>query len=291
VRAIRRVAALSCFVGLAIGTLTDEHPVRIPVRSAEFWILAGDFHVHAFPGDGTLTPLDLRDEAFRMGLDVIAITNHNQIATGRFAEWIASKSDGPMLIGGEEITHPEYHLIAVSVTRRVRADRSAAEAIAAIHAQGGVAIAAHPTHAFPGYDDGTLAIVDGTEIAHPSNHPEERREFLDAFNRARRLNPNVAPIGSSDIHVTPTLGACRTFVFVRERSVSGVLEAIRAGRTVAADQFGLLYGDPDLIARVRNAAMVKQSVTLGGWQRFAVVLSWVGLAGILFFGGRPSNAF
>lgn len=283
---LRRIATLTCFAGLAIGTLADDGPVRTPVRSGEFWILAGDFHVHAFPGDGSLTPSDLRGEAFRAGLDVIAITNHNQIATGRFGEWIGSRTDGPILIGGEEITNPDYHLIAVGVTRLVRADRGAVEAIHAIHAQGAVAIAAHPTPSFRGYDESALALVDGTEVAHPSDRFDEKNEFVNTFNRARLLNPYVAPIGSSDIHVTPTLGSCRTFIFARERSIAGVIDAIRAGRTVAEDESGTLYGNPDLIARVQNANLPGRAHTRDGWRRFSLFLTWVALGGVLLFGHR-----
>src|SRR4030095_8348308 len=98
-----------------------------------------------------------------------------------------------------------------------------------------------------------LALVDGTEVAHPSDRFEEKSEFVNTFKRARRLNPHVAPIGSSDIHVTPTLGSCRTFVFARERSITGALEAIRAGRTGAADTSGPLHGKPHMMLRVPKA--------------------------------------
>ena len=246
--------------------------------------------MHAFPGDGSLTPPDLRDEAVRAGLDVIAITNHNQTVTGRFAQWIGGGTDGPILISGEEVTHPDYHMMAVGITRAIRADRPAIETVDAIHAQGGVAIAAHPTPSFRGYDDGALARVDGTEVAHPAGDAEERREFIAAFERARRLNTHVSPIGSSDIHVTPALGSCRTFLFVRERSIAGVLESIRAGRTVASDESGNLYGDPDLITRVLMARLAGRSETHSAAQRVSVFLTWVGLAGVLLFGVTPKQS-
>jgi hypothetical protein len=67
----RLVAAVSLVAGVVTGTLGDRTPRREPTRSGEFLILAGDFHVHASPGDGTLTPFSLRDEAARAGLDVI----------------------------------------------------------------------------------------------------------------------------------------------------------------------------------------------------------------------------
>jgi hypothetical protein len=285
-RLVRLLGALVCASGLAIGTLADERPAAMPVRSGEFWILSGDFHVHAFPGDGSLTPLALREEAMRAGLDVIAITNHNQTVTGQVAQRLADVTDGPIMIGGEEITNPHYHMIAVGITHTVDADQTAINAIAAIHAQNGVAIAAHPGTAFTGYDDAALGMVDGTEVAHPEDNARWRQEYVETFDRARRINPHVAPVGSSDIHVKPALGACRTYLFVRERSIMGILEAIRAGRTVAANESGTLYGSPDLVGRVRDAALAERSDAHAFLRRLSMLLASLGLVGMLLFGSE-----
>jgi hypothetical protein len=61
----------------------------------------------------------------------------------------------------------------------------------------------------------------------PEAKEKYRREFFEAFERARGLNPHVAAIGSSDFHSSAPLGDARTYLFVRERSVNGVLDAIR----------------------------------------------------------------
>jgi hypothetical protein len=132
-----------------------------------------------------------------------------------------------------------------------------------------------------GYDDAALAVVDGTEVAHPERLEKYRRQYIETFERARRLNPHIAPIGSSDFHNTPSLGQCRTFVFVRERSKAGVLEALRAGRTVAEYEHGRLYGDPSLVERVRRAPPSGRTTVNASWRLAAVVLSWCGLAGML----------
>lgn len=277
----RVLAALVLTAGIAIGTFADRAPRRPPRQSGEYLILAADFHVHAAPGDGSLTPSALRDEAGRAGLDVIAITNHNQFLAARLASSLIGGVDEPLVIPGEEVTHPDYHLIAVGIERAVSADRAVTDTVEKIHEQGGVAIAAHPTHTFAGYTDAALAAVDGTEVAHPERLEKYRRQYVETFERARRLNPHVAPIGSSDFHNTPALGQCRTFVFVRERSAAGVLEALRAGRTVASDERGTLYGDPSLVDRVRRAPPGGRTDPYGSWRRLAVILSWSGLAGIL----------
>jgi hypothetical protein len=284
IRPSRGLSALVLVAAIAIGTLADRVPSRSPRRTGQYVILEGDFHVHAFPGDGALAPWTLRDAAAREGLDVFAVTNHNRTFTARFAQWIAARWNGPIMIAGQEITNPAYHLIAVGVEHTVNADQPAKDAIADVHAQGGVAIAAHPLPKFHGYDDdATVAALDGTEAAHPVDNVSSQQLFADFFERVRRLKPTIAPIGSSDFHVSPQLAGCRTFVFAREATVAGVIDAIRGGRTIAVDEHGRLYGDSRLIELLGPTPLAERRDDDGGWRRVSVALSWIGLLGMIVF--------
>ena len=282
ITARRTIPALAVVAGIVIGTLADRPPQRQPLRSGEYLILAGDFHVHASPGDGSLTPRELRDEAVRAGIDVFAVTNHNQFLAARLVALLTPSPDAPLVIPGEEITDRNYHLIAVGIHDVVRPGPRVAHLVEEIHAQGGVAIAAHPGNAFGWHDVAVLSAIDGTEVAHPEFEEKYRRQYLETFRRAQRVNPHIAPIGSSDVHNTPALGDCRTFLFVRERSVPGVLEAIRAGRTVAENERGDLFGDPSLVDRVRQMPPRGRTDPHPAWRRLSVALAWIGLAGLVF---------
>jgi len=283
IRSRRTYFALVVAVAIVVGTLADDVPTRSPRRAGEYVVLEGDFHVHAFPGDGALAPWTLRNEAARRGLDVFAVTNHNRTFTARFAQWMAARSSGPIIISGQEITNPSYHLIAVGVEHTVNADQPAKGAIADVHAQGGVAIAAHPIAKFHGYDDdATVAALDGTEAAHPADEASGQQSFTQFFERARTLKPTMAAIGSSDFHVTPELARCRTFVFAREATAAGVIDAIRTGRTVAIDQDGRRYGDPRLVQQVAALSQEPHDQH-AGWRRTSVALAWIGLMGMLVF--------
>src|SRR5262249_56697067 len=123
-----------------------------------------DLHFHASPGDGALTPGHLRDEARRAGLDVFAVTNHNQFLAPLLAAWLTPSAGAPIVIPGEEITDRNYHLIAVGIHGVVHPGPPVERVAAEIHAQGGIAIAAHPGHAFA-WGDGSLSAIDGTEVA------------------------------------------------------------------------------------------------------------------------------
>ena len=278
------VACLVFLGGVAVGTAAGTPTPRQETHAGGYRILSGDFHVHGFPGDGALPPWSYREEARFAGIDVFGQTNHNQALTGRLGEWISAGAE-PLVIAGEEVTNADYHMIALGITTTIRADQPAASAIADIHAQGGVAIAAHPIASFRGWDDAALATLDGVEVAHPVRQRRGRAasELTAFYARARRLNPDVAAIGSSDVHMTATLGECRTLVFVREATRDGVLQAIRTGMTVAMDHDGKLYGPPDLVHLVtRPVGRVDPHPSL---RRLSVALTFAGLLGMLLLRG------
>ena len=53
-------------IGLILGRQVDPLQVA-PLRYGDAVVLAVDFHVHSFPGDGSLAPWDLAAEARRRG--------------------------------------------------------------------------------------------------------------------------------------------------------------------------------------------------------------------------------
>ncbi len=286
---LRRASVLSVVVGVAIGTLVDPVATETQVTPDGGYVLAADFHVHAFFGDGGLPPWEIAAEARRRGLEVIALTNHNQMVAARIGAWIGGSS-APLMLMGEEITSSNYHLVAVGITRTIGWRQSAADAIAAVHAQGGVAIAAHPVRrAWAAFDERAMTELDGLEIAQPVIHLEDRAagELAEFDRRVKAHNPQVAPIGSSDFHHRAPLGLCRTYVLADERSASAVLDAIRQGRTVAYDSDGRAYGESRLIEVVeRHRRETLQSPAPA--QRLGHVVSvaatLVGLLGLVLSG-------
>jgi predicted metal-dependent phosphoesterase TrpH len=279
----RTLSAALVVAGLLAGTWSESIPDPAARRSpAGEWILAADFHVHAFPGDGGLPPWALRHEAARAGLDVFTISNHNRVSTARLAQWMSQQSPGPIVIVGQEVTARGFHVIAAGIEERVNWRTSAADVIRAVHAQGGVAIAAHPVRRFwPAWDDEALAIVDGYERAHPVIDREKTRDELASFDgRIRAMRPTIAAIGSSDFHWTGSIGWCRTYVLARDRTAGGVIGAVRAGRTVAADRQGRLYGDPALVSAV-EAAGGFNAPPAERYRWLSMGLVWFGLLGMV----------
>jgi len=294
VRSWRWLAGALVILGVAMEALRAGPPLPAPVERGGYVVLAVDFHVHSFLGDGALPPWFLVDQARRRGLDAIAITNHNRTWPARLARWLTRGADAPIVLVGEEVTSRAFHITAIGVEQPVDWRHSAADAIEAIHAQGGVAIAAHPASQFwPAYDDRALRELDGAERAHASIFQDRRadRQFAIFFNDVRSVNPTVAAIGASDFHVVGYPGICRTYVFARERSARGIIEAVRAGRTVVYDKYGRLRGDPALFPLMPADSRTELRTAPRPGPGSVVV--WLGLLGLVLLGGgrrRPRES-
>jgi hypothetical protein len=282
----RRLALALFVLGAVVDSVADPQPPRPSIESGGYFVMTADFHAHSFFGDGGLAPWLLVGEARRNGLDAIAITNHNRTWPARLARWLSSGSREPIVLVGQEVTTHDFHIAAVGIEQPVDWTHSAADAIDAVHSQGGIAIAAHPIRRFwPAYYRDALGKLDGAERAHPLIYSSATgdAELGTFFMRARAYQPALAAIGSSDFHVLGRPGVCRTYVFARERSKRGILEAVRAGRIVTYDQHGQPWGDASLFPLLASASGA-QSVRTGVTGAFC---AWLGLFGWVLTG--PGN--
>ena len=298
----RAIAWLAVAAGLASSMSAEGPAARPRVMKAGYVVIAADFHVHSFPGDGGLPPWELAVEARRRHLDAIALTNHNSTHSWRLSQWLfpgAGRAAGVLLLPGDELTGVGYHLAVIGVTAPIPWHQPAASAAAAVHAAGGVAIAAHPIadpvkETWPFLDDAALTALDGVEVAHPMIHAKDqwRRQLLAFYERAKGIHPTIAAIGSTDFHHFAPLGLGRTYLFVREATQAGVLDAIRAGRTVACDGRGESYGPSELVAMIgedcrRDAALPPAGDT--ALDRFSTWLVWLGLVALVVVGADEAG--
>ena len=288
-----RAVAVAVLAGaIALSATIPQTPDRPTVIKDGFVVLAGDFHVHSFPGDGALPPWAIAREAQRRGLDVVGLTNHNAMLSWRLAQRLAplTGTAGAMLIPGEELTSVGYHLAAIGLDRTVAWHQPAAAAVAAIHAAGGVAIAAHPGRREQrAFDDAAIDALDGVEAAHPQMHVREsdRRDFAAFYARATRRHPGIAAIGSTDFHTLAPIGLCRTFLFARTATVAGVLDAIRAGASVACDGRGQAYGPAHLVDLIRDDCRdaARPPPDAASWRRRASTMAvWLALFALVLLG-------
>ena len=290
----RAIAAILVLAGLALTMNAAPPIVRAREMKAGYQVLAADFHVHSFPGDGVLAPWDLAVEARRRRLDAIVLTNHNAMYSWRVAQWlpplITSRPDGALLIPGEELTSVGFHLAIAGISSPVSWRQTAAAAAAQVHAQGGVAIAAHPgKRTWRFISDADLVALDGVEVEHPMVHlrAEKRQELVDFYERARAVHPAIAAIGSTDFHQIAPVGLGRTYLLVKAATETAILDAIRAGRTVACDGLGRAAGPPELVELVKDDCRDDAGSPPDGQtalDRVGTWLVWLGVVGLVVFG-------
>jgi hypothetical protein len=282
----RSAAWCVILAGLALAAATPPIPAREPMTWERYTILAADFHVHSFPGDGGLPPWEIGVEARRRGLDVVALTNHNSQASWRLTEMLGWRRKGAMMLPGIELTAAGYHMAAVSVQAPVAWRQHPAAAAAAIQAQGGIAIAAHPLSPRSRFDARALDAIDGFEAASSNDLIAQLMPFTE---RAVTHRPSLAAIGASDFHYYAPIGVSRTFLFVSERTAAGVLDAVRRGRTVACDGGGATYGPVQLAAAVSSECRRVASARPEGWSAVEAVGTttvWLGLVVLVALGPR-----
>ncbi len=104
-----------------------------------------DIHIHTtYSADGTASVEQVLEyAASKTDLRVIAITDHDAIEGALQARRLASRY-GVEVVVGEEVSTADGHVLALFIEHWLPPGRPAAETIAAVHAQGGLCIAAHP---------------------------------------------------------------------------------------------------------------------------------------------------
>jgi hypothetical protein len=283
-------SVLLVVVGVGLGTRLDVEPPRTPTYRGGYRVLEVDLHAHTRFADGLLSPFDLVLQARRRGLDALAITDHNILFPAQLGRWFSRRTGGPTILVGEEVTTRRYHLHGVGLTERIRAGDPLADVIFAVHAQGGLVIAAHPVRPYWPSFEAEIDGLDGAEVMHPiawSGSEGWRWEDLrDFFDRERAMGHELTAIGSSDYHGFSVLGLARTLVFARGDDEAAVMDALRSGRTVVFDRHARAYGDPRLIDLLQREPYAMREQDYGyrgsGWlDRAARALGWLGVVGLV----------
>ena len=105
-----------------------------------------DLHIHTiYSYDGTASVPAVLTHAKQIGLDVIAITDHEDALGGLLARDLAVKRGYRFeVIVGAEITTLQGHVLALFVEQTPPSFRRVESTLEMIHTQGGLAVAPHP---------------------------------------------------------------------------------------------------------------------------------------------------
>ncbi len=278
----------SMVMGLLLALLTTQvlpaqtrHEIQIP-NILGYRTLKCDFHMHTVFSDGLVWPTVRVDEAWREGLDAIAITDHieyqphkadvptqhnrpYEIALPR------AKSLGILLIHAAEITRntPPGHFNAIFLDDVDPLDtKDLLDCMAAADKQGAFIWWNHPDWKpdKKGWFDIHTTLYEkrymrGIEVVNGrSYYPDVHRWALEK---------NLTFMGNSDIHAPSMLEQSTTdkhrsmtLVFAREKTAAALKDALVAGRTAIwyEDQ---LIGKPEYLKAIFNAATTISDIDYG----------------------------
>jgi len=194
-----------------------------------------DLHIHThfsrtkhWGSASLIKPKQLLDHAVRIGLDGLAVTDHDQMDGSLLVAELAPHW-GLIAIPGIEVSTRDGHVLALGVTEMIRKGLSAEETIHCIHEQGGIAVAAHPLNLVVSLrQDEIIGLPLDALETHNARSPRNRK----ALRLYRRLR--LGQTGGSDAHSIAEIGGGITEVRGRFTCYQQVLHEIKADRAHAS---------------------------------------------------------
>ena len=182
-----------------------RHP--LPRRRRQQRELFADFHIHTHHSKDCVMPVaDILERAREVGLDVVAITDHDSVAGGLEARELADRY-GVRVIVGEEVKSSEGEIIGLFLERTipggmtVRRDDRRDQGAGRDHLRAAsVRQAAH--HPQPSVLRANVADIDVVEVFNSRLAFPGFNELAERFAQRYRL----PAAGGSDAHVLPGIG-------------------------------------------------------------------------------------
>lgn len=184
------------------------------------------FHFLKYP-ESVTSPEKMVDKAIKSDIDVLCVTDHNEIEGAIKAQKYTkmSKLDIEVVIG-EEITTVDGELLGIFLNERIPQQLKVEETIEIIHEQGGLAIVPHPFSYFcPSLGWRTKDLpIDGVEVlngAHidPYVNKLAKKLFTGYFSN----------VGGSDAHSSKMMG--NAFTRFKGRTADDLYNAITRKET------------------------------------------------------------
>lgn len=259
----------------------SQYRTEISVPGFDGYVtLKCDFHVHTVFSDGLVWPTICVQEAWKEGLDAIAITDHIEyrphedvVKADHNESYNIARKEGDklgfMVIKGAEITRskPLGHLNALFISDANVLDvDDPMDAINIADAQGAYIIWNHP-----GWPDNksTFYPVHGELIKAGKIDAYETYNYMESYPLTFGWHSEygIAPMANTDIHGSVAIdydfgdGWMRpmTLVFAAEKSETALKEALEAKRTLAFFQ-GNLVGNQEYLAKLVGASLKTRMV-------------------------------
>ncbi|PIR67601.1 hypothetical protein COZ97_02100 [bacterium CG_4_8_14_3_um_filter_33_28] len=174
-----------------------------------------DLHIHStFSYDGLSTPEAIIKTAANIGLDIIAITDHEAVE-GAFKAQKYEKKYGVEVIVGEEILTNEGEILGLFLKEKIEHGKTLFETVKAIRDQDGLVVIPHPFSWFP-LTRPPIGLKKLYDMMRDRNSFPDAIEVLNStpigrisFEKCKRVNEkifNLAEVAGSDAHIDKHVG-------------------------------------------------------------------------------------
>ena len=198
---------------------------------------SADLHIHTTASDGTASPAEVLAWASEAtDLSVVAICDHNTNEGALEAAAIAHDYRVEVIVG-QEVESIHGHILGLWTPDIVKPGMSAQDTVNAIHAQGGLAVVAHPfaprwwhKHGLCRGDADVYDTVDfdGVEVANSTPLLLLANVYARRYWQAHRHR--LSATGGSDAHMLSVIGTSRTLF--PGKSAADLREAIESRQTL-----------------------------------------------------------
>lgn len=218
-------AAVPPLTGIPRGSSRD-----LPAPPGFAWY-AGDFHNHTVHSDGSQSIAALARLGVEMGLDFMAVTDHNTVSHHPHLERVGLEQ-GITLIPGQEVTTHQGHGNAFGDIGWIDFRRPLQEWIDETEQRGGVFSINHPIDADCSWVIPLERGPHAVEFWHSSWYRDLIGDGILSWYAAG--NRDLVLLGGSDFHNhqgPQRPGRPATWVLARENTPEALLEGVKAGRT------------------------------------------------------------
>ena len=202
-----------------------------------------DLHIHsARSHDGRMTVEEIAARARDLGLDAVAVCDHDVVYTG------PKEVGGVLIVPGVELSTEHGHLLGLFVDDPAVRHTVFPETVRAVRGAGGLAVLAHPFQ---------------------HRRDPEANALAAQFAAAHGLRPTAG----SDAHLPEEIGNGILTVAAEERSLAAIRAALWAGVGTASGTRGAAL----CVARSQYTKLKKTGsgpARYGKWALFALKCAW-----------------
>lgn len=188
-----------------------------------------DPHIHSiYSSDSRMAPKEIIKYSRKIGLDAIAIADHNSVEGSNYGVDYSKDFDDFIVIPAMEVSTSKGHIVALGIKEKIESYMSPEDTVESIRDMGGIAIAPHP---FVRYREGLCDVIKELDV--DAIETLNSRYIFGYSNwRAKKLaeERGIPQLGSSDAHFLGAIGSCVTELEA-ELTVENIIDTILSGKT------------------------------------------------------------